>query len=129
MALSSDLDLTQTTRSQIPDGNRWRFAGETDSSPDIARPSVSLPTAVNSVPIAGDITYPKGGCAACLVVSGSRCLVWFGRIVGYLQYSRSIRSRHLGIHITRRIFLYARLDVFNLRLCELDLWSARWVDF
>ncbi|THV49890.1 hypothetical protein BGAL_0174g00070 [Botrytis galanthina] len=53
MALSSDLGLTQTTRSQIPDGKRWRFAGETDSSPDIARPSVSLPTAVNSVPIAG----------------------------------------------------------------------------
>ncbi|KAF7894863.1 hypothetical protein EAF00_006677 [Botryotinia globosa] len=68
MVSSSDIYLTQATRSQAPGDNRWTFAGETDSAPDIERPSVSLPTAFNSVPIDGDIAYPEVGYDAWLVV-------------------------------------------------------------
>ncbi|TGO09407.1 hypothetical protein BTUL_0166g00020 [Botrytis tulipae] len=73
MASSSDMHLTQATRSQIPGDNRWTFAGKTDSSPDVGRPSASLPTAVNSVPIDGDITNPEGGYDAWFVVLGAWC--------------------------------------------------------
>ncbi|TGO38642.1 hypothetical protein BHYA_0070g00110 [Botrytis hyacinthi] len=73
MASSSDIHLAQATRSQIPGDNRWTFAAETDSSPDIETPSVSLPTAVNSVPLDGDITYPERDCDAWLAVLGAWC--------------------------------------------------------
>ncbi|KAF5869447.1 putative riboflavin transporter mch5 protein [Botrytis fragariae] len=73
MASSSEHGLSQATRSQITDDERWTFADETDSSPDIERPSVPLPTAANSVPIDGEITYPEGGCDAWLVVLGAWC--------------------------------------------------------
>ncbi|TGO55084.1 hypothetical protein BOTNAR_0252g00020 [Botryotinia narcissicola] len=71
MASSSDIHLTQAIRWQILGDKKWTFAGETDSSPDIERPSASPPTAINSVPIDGDIAYPEGGYDAWLVVLGA----------------------------------------------------------
>ncbi|TGO52586.1 hypothetical protein BCON_0138g00020 [Botryotinia convoluta] len=88
MASSSDHNLSQATCSQTPDDERWTFADETDSFPDIERPSSSLSTAVNSVPIDGEITYPEGGRDAWLVVLGAWCAGVFEVVI-----SKSILPR------------------------------------
>ncbi|QSZ32719.1 hypothetical protein DSL72_002298 [Monilinia vaccinii-corymbosi] len=69
MASSSEHGSSQANRSQIPDDERWT----SDSSPDVQRPSPSLTTAVNPVPVDAEVTYPEGGRDAWLVVLGAWC--------------------------------------------------------
>ncbi|EMR82571.1 putative riboflavin transporter mch5 protein [Botrytis cinerea BcDW1] len=73
MVSSSEHGSSPTNRSQIPDDERWTFVDETNSSPNVERPSPSLPTAVNQVPVDAEVSYPEGGRDAWLVVLGAWC--------------------------------------------------------
>ena len=73
MVSSSEHGSSPVNRSQIPDDERWTFVDETNSSPNVERPSPSPPTAVNQVPVDAEVSYPEGGRDAWLVVLGAWC--------------------------------------------------------
>ena len=59
---------------RISDDGKDAFADEKgSSSPHVEKPSPSLPTTMDSVPVDVEITYPEGGRDAWLVVLGAWC--------------------------------------------------------
>ncbi|KAI4133105.1 MAG: hypothetical protein LQ338_000370 [Usnochroma carphineum] len=72
MAPNSEHSSSLIDLSHIPDDERETFA-EKDSSPDVEKPSPSLPTAVDPAPVDTDVTYPEGGRDAWFVVLGAWC--------------------------------------------------------
>ncbi|KAM0175821.1 hypothetical protein ACHAPC_009478 [Botrytis cinerea] len=73
MVSSSEHGSKPANRSQIPDDERWTFVDEINFSPNVERPSPSLPTAVNQATVDAEVGYPEGGRDAWLVVLGAWC--------------------------------------------------------
>ena len=73
MAPSSKHNSSLARVSHTSDDEKETFADEKGCSPNVDKPSPSLPTVVDSAAVDTEVTYPEGGRDAWLVVLGAWC--------------------------------------------------------